>query len=44
MAEKIEYTLEQKNKVLDFWNSRKNNPPALSEVVSHLSDGKCDKY
>ncbi len=36
----VTYTEEQKKKVLDFWNSRKDNPPGLSDIVSHFSDGK----
>lgn len=39
----VTYTEEEKQKVLNFWNSRKSSPPSLSEIVSHLSDGESDE-
>lgn len=35
----IDYTEEEKNKVINFWNSKKTNPPSISEIVSFFSDG-----
>ncbi len=34
-----DYTEEEKNKVINFWNSKKTNPPSISEIVSFFSDG-----
>ena len=33
------YSPEQKKKLLDFWNSRKDKPPTMMELVMFLSDG-----
>ncbi len=34
-----DYTPEERKKVADFWNSRKENPPSLSEIVSFFTEG-----
>lgn len=36
----VTYTQEEKDKVINFWNSRKDNPPDGSEIVFHFSDGQ----
>lgn len=36
--ENNKYTQEEKDRVLNFWNSRKSNPPSLSETVEFFTD------
>lgn len=36
MADDVKLTLEEEKKVLELWNSRKDNPPSLPETVEHI--------
>ena len=32
----FEWTAEHEQKMMDFWNSRPNNPPSLKELTVHI--------
>ena len=40
MKQEIVLTTEQKQQLVDFWNSRKENPPSLAEMTEQLYPGQ----
>jgi hypothetical protein len=42
MSEEFSYTLDQKNKVINFWNSHKGEPPSLTDIVRDFTGGGND--